>query len=505
MIAKKDATKENRKNKGQGIVVFIVLIVLAALAGGAYYYWNAIIAHPAAARQASTYQTTSVTRGDLSASVSGPGTLAAGTSLQLGFTVSGKIAQMNVQVGETVKAGQTLAALDTTALELNIKNQQLAVQQAQNTLDTLTVNAAQTLAQAAADKAAAEQALANAQKNLHSKGDPRCDPSLTEEYYFQYLKAQEAANVWQRELGNPNTGYGKDYILQNLNPLKRKVELANDNYVWCQGYTDQEIAASHANLDAAQVKLQQTTAAYTLLSANQGVNPDDLKIDQAALESAKQQLNNAQQALAGATITAPFDGTVTAVNGIVGQDSVISASTNGSAATGTSSTTGVNSSATSAYVTVADLNHPLIQVNVDETDLDSFTANCAAQVAFNGIPGKSYAGTVTDVGPQLVSVQGASTMVATVTLKSGLPDGQVLPVGAGSIVHFTCSSAQNVLNIPLIALHQPASGNDYVYVLNAFGSPEKRSVEIGAKTTSLVEIRSGLAAGERVITSPSLP
>jgi hypothetical protein len=44
----------------------------------------------------------------------------------------------------------------------------------------------------------------------------------------------------------------------------------------------------------------------------------------------------------------------------------------------------------------------------------------------------------------------------------------------------------------------------YVYVLNAQGQPEKRTVEVGLQTSASAEIRSGLNEGERVITNPNL-
>ena len=38
-----------------------------------------------------------------------------------------------------------------------------------------------------------------------------------------------------------HSGYGHDYILENLNPLRKERDQALSNYTYCQGYTDAEI------------------------------------------------------------------------------------------------------------------------------------------------------------------------------------------------------------------------------------------------------------------------
>ncbi len=75
-------------------------------------------------------------------------------------------------------------------------------------------------------------------------------------------------------------------------------------------------------------------------------------------------------------------------------------------------------------------------------------------------------------------------------------------IGSTASVTVTCQSAQNVLEVPIQALYQPAGQSSYVYVLNQQGQPEKRVVQVGLQTNAFAEIRSGLNAGDRVITTP---
>jgi RND family efflux transporter MFP subunit len=200
-------------------------------------------------------------------------------------------------------------------------------------------------------------------------------------------------------------------------------------------------------------------------------------------------LAKAEEVLEGATITAPMDGIVTAVTGAAGDTvTVVNKNTTDVVNTGT-------------FITVEDLTHPQVQVSIDESDLANFAVGCAADVSFDSLSNQKYVATVTQVSPTLVSVSSVSMVQGLVDLeKKQTAAGKSFPLGLTASVDVTCSQAKDVLLAPAQALYQ-TTGQTYVYVLNAQGNPEKRTVEIGLKTVALMEIRSGLKAGELVITS----
>jgi HlyD family secretion protein len=457
----------------------LALVVVVALSLG-FGSWQIGQASQAAATASDPYQTTAVRRGSLSVSISGSGSVIASQSVDLAFPVSGKLAELKVQVGDAVKSGQVLARLDSLeALKLAVAQQQVALQSAQKTLDDLQSGSAVRLAQAQADQASAQKAYAEARAKLHQKGDPRCDPSLTQDYYYQYLYAEKRVVEWEGYLEDPNTGYGHDYILQRLAPMTQERDLLYTNMKYCEGYTDAEIAASQAALQVAKAKLDQATRVYEALKTHAGLDPQELETAQAALTNARLQLSNAQNNLAGATLTAPMDGTVTAVHASVGQ-----------------------TVETAAVITLADLQNPEVQITIDESDLSNFAVGCAAKVSFDSLSGQTFNGTVTQVSPVLVSVQSVSSVEGLVELQNKkTAAGTLLPPGMTASVEVTCQQADNVLIAPAQGLYEPQGQPAYVYVLNAQGQPEKREVEIGIKTVATVEIRSGLKEGEKVITS----
>lgn len=480
--------KQRQPNKGKSFL--LLALALVVVVGIGLFVWSKVQAGEITLGQATPtaaggdtaggYKTTTVRRSDLSLEVSGSGTVITARSVDLVFSVEGTVATLNVEAGDEVTQGQVLATLgDTATLKQTILDQQLAVQVAQKMLDDLQNGTAGALAQAKADQAAAEQAYAEALKNVHQEGDARCSKSKTQEYYFKYLSAQKAVDLWESYLNDPDTGYGRDFILENLSPLRTKRDQAYLNYTYCQGYTKQEIVSSQADLQLAKAKLDQANIVFEKLQANAGIDMDAVEIAQATLENANLQLAKAQTQLAGTVITAPMDGTVTKVYGKVGDD--------------------VD---TSTFITLSDLHQPQVQVNIDETDLQNFATGCAAEVIFDSLPGETFPGVVTQVSPVLVTVNSASMVQGLVELqKQQTAAGKMLSVGLTASVEVTCKQAKNALIAPAQALYEPEGQPAYVYVLNEQGQPEKREVVIGLRTVASAEITSGLSEGEKIITS----
>lgn len=472
--------------KRTALLLGIFTLVIVAVGGFTLWKLNVVeslftsLAPTSVAETTGEYQTSSVRRGSLALSTSGSGTVITLDSADLSFATAGTLAELTVDVGDQVTKGQVLAKLgDLDALELEVKNQELAVQKAQQTLNDLLANGDLTLAQAYSDMAAAQTALVEAQKNLHRKGDRRCASSLTQEYYFKWLYAQQRLDEWQGYLDDPNSGYGRDYILEKLTPLKKERDQAYANYTYCQRYTDEEIVNSEAALAVAQAAYDQAVQAYQDLQAVSGVDPQEVSIAEAELESAKQQLVQAQDHLAGTVITATMDGTVMTVNGEVGDEI-----------------------STEAFITIADLEHPMVQMTVDEADLKNFAVGCAANITFDSLAGENFPGVVTEVSPTLLTVRSVAMVEGLVDLEQERSaSGKLLPLGLQGVVEITCNADEQVLYVPSQAVYSAEDGSSYVYMLDESGVPVKRTVAVGVKTVVSAEIQDGLSEGEKIVIS----
>ena len=181
--------------------------------------------------------------------------------------------------------------------------------------------------------------------------------------------------------------------------------------------------------------------------------------------------------LALATLTAPADGLVTAVSVTVGAD----------APSG------------DAIQVAAD---PLeVTTSVVESDIASITVGQTASVTVAALGGASLEGTVASIAPSgsASGNQGVVSFAVAITLTNA-PTG--LRPGMSADVTITTATAPGVLAIPARALAGSA-GAYRVRVLAADGTVSTRDVTVGLITSSLVEIKSGLQAGDRVITGTS--
>lgn len=100
---------------------FIALIIILILTGSGYYYYS-----QKKAKQ-TPIEFTQVKKQDLKATVSSSGTVTGKDSVDLKFIGSARLVSLNVETGDKVKKGQTIASEDTQDLSI-------ALQQARNTL-----------------------------------------------------------------------------------------------------------------------------------------------------------------------------------------------------------------------------------------------------------------------------------------------------------------------------------------------------------------------------------
>ncbi|HEX8983431.1 MAG TPA: efflux RND transporter periplasmic adaptor subunit [Ktedonobacterales bacterium] len=100
-------------------VITVSAIVLVALVVG-----GVVVARAAGSAKPTTYQYANVRQGTLTLTVSGTGPVSA-SLYNLSFASSGRIAEIDVQVGQQVTAGQTLAKLETTNLQDALNQAQL--------------------------------------------------------------------------------------------------------------------------------------------------------------------------------------------------------------------------------------------------------------------------------------------------------------------------------------------------------------------------------------------
>jgi multidrug efflux pump subunit AcrA (membrane-fusion protein) len=454
----------------------ILAVVVAAIAGGVYYYVNAQQAAAAAvtAKQA-TIQTATARTGNIILRASGTGTLVAAVESNLGFQTSGTLTTLNVQVGSQVKSGDLIAQLDSS-------NQQLALSQAQQALNQLTSASAIATAQQAV--VTAKTNLINAQYVLNGASGAGTNQAANNNAQAALSLAQSKLNTAQLAYnpvsGQPLTNPGAAKLFQSLFAAQQAYNTALANYNSISAKSN-PLTVGSAQASVALYTAQVTESQNLLTALTGGTVPANATgTGLNALNQAKLNLQTAQNNLAYTNLYAPISGTVLTVSNSVG-DTINAGST---------------------FVTIADLSQSELTIYMDPLDYSNIKVGYATNVVFDAVPNVTYTGKVTQISPQLVTVQGNSVVEGNVVLDAkqaaGVPP-LTLPLGVTASVDIIAAQANNVILVPVQALHE-LSPNNYSVFLMVAGKPTLKTVTVGLQDGTFAEIKTGLKAGDVVST-----
>lgn len=359
-------------------------------------------------------------------------------SAALGFASGGVLAQVPVKVGDKVTAGQVLAQLDTSVLELQLAQADANVAGAKARLaqldrtpageDVVAAKQAIASAQATYDRLAAgpgateieaaKAALAAAQQNL---AEVRAGPGADE---LAQLAAQ-AANA-KAAMDQAQAGY--DQVKGNPNiamlPQSLALQQATNAYAAANGAykaarrhpTPAELAAATAQVQAAQAALDklapdpsQVQAALANVEATRArlaelerqAPAEDRAVLEAGLQAAQAGRDLAAAQLRNATLLAPFAGTLMKLNLAPGEYAAPGAE----------------------VVLLADTSSWRIETTgLTELNVAEVAVGAPATVTFDALPGVELSGRVTSIDPYGDTLQGDIVYTVHVTLDSQDPN-----------------------------------------------------------------------------------
>lgn len=275
------------------LISALLLVVLLVGAGVAYLHSRSEI------------QLAKVRQGNITLSFATTGVLQTAT-YDANFSGSGRIAEIDVKVGQQVNEGDILAKLDTTLLQDAVNEAQAGVSAAQSKVSDAQNNQQSAQAQSSAQVAAAY--------------------------------SQEQADIKACRIGDQTC-----------------VQKAQDQYAAVQATADHADAVAQAQVNDAQ----------------------------AQVSAAQAKLQTAQDNLNGATLKAPHDGTIGAINGAVGSTLV------GSNATAPVST----------FITIADLNALQVLAHVPAVNIGLVAEKNPVHFTVASTGAQTFAGTVVSVSP----------------------------------------------------------------------------------------------------------
>lgn len=244
-----------------------------------------------------------------------------------------------------------------------------------------------------------------------------------------------------------------------------------------------QLAAATIEVDTARIQLRLAKA--SLSDANDAAVTAQIRQAKISVNNATSQLadatttrNDLKAQLKLATLTAPIDGVVTAVNVVKGLE------------------------APSGDAIVIDATTFQITADVVESDLAAMKVGQKASVAISAVDAQ-VTGKVTAIAPTAAgdTTGGVVSYAVTVSL-ANVP--ATVRAGMTADVTITIDSATNVLTVPVASLRGTA-GNYSVLILGADGTPTAQPVDVGLVTNTTAEIKSGLAEGQEVVTGVNTP
>jgi RND family efflux transporter MFP subunit len=467
----------------------VTLAVLAAAAGGYYYY--AAASQPALTTQEQEVRTTTVRQGDLVLYASGTGSLVAAEERELSFGISGVVAEVNVQVGDQVQAGQVLARLEEgeslESLQASVTSAEISLLNAQEALEEIHNSAPMQAAQSQLALAEAMDALQDAeyrwqvqQPGYRASGDSIAASEA--ELVLAQQQVDRAQSEYNKVSGRSEDDPARAMALTSLVSAKARYDSVLRELNWYTGSpTEVDQLLLDADVAIAQAALAEAQREWEILQA--GPDPQDVALAEAQLANAEAQLARAQSDLEDGiaaqeeiNLVAPISGTVLSVEIQAG------ASPQGTA------------------ITLADLSRPYVEIFVDETDLANVQLGYDVEVIFDALPDDTFSGSVVQIDPTLYASQGVSAIRALVQLDDpALANAGALPIGLSAAVDVISGRAENALLVPIEALRELSPGEYAVFVMEN-DEPRLRFVEVGLMDFTYAEVVSGLERGEVITT-----
>lgn len=501
------------KKKGLLIAGILTVALVAGFFG--YRAWAS-----SQSASGSELQTSTITLGSLSATLSSSGNTRSGQSATITWETSGKVEAITLQPGDLVQEDQVLAKLDSNTLStemiqarqdlidaqqalddlLNSKLQQAqalqALEDAQKTVNSLKQTASEEASQAQLALAEAQEAYDDAVRTRNRMNYPHSsDELVVEKAETDYLLAKatykealkEYTKYEKKKLTNPDRVRALNNLITARDNMESKLAIYNwylldytDNEI---AQADAEVAVTQANLEAAQanwdsLKNGSSEAAIALAEATladaqrewervkDGANAEDIAAAQAAVDAAQAYLDNAQ-------LLAPFTGTITEVD-IKSGDLV--------------------SNGDSAF-RIDDLASIYIDLQISEVDLSGLALGQKATLEFDAIADKQYSGEVTEIGMIGTVSQGVVNYPVTVRVTDA--DESIRPGMTASVTIIT-SQVDNALLVPNKAI-RTVSGQKMVTVLFE-GQQISVPVTVGLVGSSQSEVISDqLREGDAVV------
>ena len=465
-----------------------------------------------------TYTTAAVERRDITAQITGSGSLEAANSYSVTSLAEGSILTADFEEGDQVEEGTVLYTIDASDLSGSLEQAQLSLEQAQRSYDSrlkdlekLSITAPRagrvlSLEVEEGDDVSAGQTVATLR---NSDVMTLTVPFLADEA-AGFRVGQSALVTLESTFETLEGTVSKidriDTVLEgNMIVRYVTVEVANpgalsvdqSGSVTVEGcasagsaaftYAAEENITAEVSGQVVSIRAQEgdrVNKGSVILTLTSDSLDDSLQSAADSLRNAELSLESRQDQLDNYTITSPIRGTVIDKNYKAGE----------------TSETG------KVLCSIYDLSYLTMTLSVDELDISDIAVGQRVEITADAVEGKIYTGVVTKVSVAGTSSGGTTTYPVTVRID----ETEGLLPGMNVDAAITLQSASGVLAIPsgalnrgntvLVTADSPSAANGTAIEGGEYYSVP---VEIGASDSSYIEIISGLQEGDTVAYIPT--
>lgn len=495
------------RNKKKIIVMFLLIV---AIVGGVSFYsfknkrgmnFNSV--------NASSRETATVSKGNISNSITGSGTIASSSTKNVSSEVSADVLKVNVSVGDKVKKGDILVELDKTDYEKNIREINKQISNLADTANSYKDDIKNLYIYADSNGYVSDLSV--------EKGDSVNKNSVlmkitNDEYYYITCKFNYNSNL-NIQVGDK----AKVMLVATFKYLDAEVTYASDlKEISSEGLPLQTVEMKIANpgytLDGLEASVTLNTGNISILATEQVkitsdksknfksqssgtvkdlyVNNGDyikagdllmvLENDdlQDSLSDANSNLSDAYEDLASEksnldfyTITAPIDGIITKLN--ISEGDYIRSE--------------------SDLLTIVNNENIEFDIEVDELDINDIKFGQSVKVTIDAIEETAripIIGTVSNISIEGNSMNSVTSYPVTISLSGD----DSIRMGMNCSAEIIIESKENVLCVPVEAI--TTRRNKY-YVTLEDGT--EKEVEVGMYDEDNIEIVGGLTENEKVL------
>jgi len=460
--------------------------------------------------------TSRVERGQVSTKVSASGALAAVSSQNLGFAKAAQLIELDVKVGDSVRAGQVLAREDPFSFQ-QIVNQQAAQLNQQVALLDKAVRSPQVHG----DGRSVDQ-LKRVLDATKDNGDAIHDKDQNAVFHArQTLRfAQQQLQVARQALYTCQHPMVPPVVPPDCSSQQTQVDTAYGGTGGVlQAKTAYDSAKHTLDVDDTASRTANENARNSVITAQNTLNSDrsdkspNIAAQAALAANYRALLANAQRDLDNTVLYAPVAGTISSITGAVGEylgngsgTSALAPGTDatipgvGAAATSdqsSASATGAPSATRpggSSFMVINNINTFQVVVPFEESDAAKVAPNQKVQVTFDALPDLTRDGTVLSIAPGGVDISGVTNYYATILLTDTDPR---LKTGQTAETGVLVADLENVLVVPNSAVIKQG-GRSFVNIPGPDGKPTQAPFQPGLVGDDNTQVLSGLTEGQEI-------